>query len=112
MNSFHLLLLLLISSVFSYPHDETLNENDRLNMYLNGRLEEIDDGSNENSNEQKLVRRQKIFSLLPIQHYQQHQQPACLPHIWTCGPGLPSCCPGLMCFEGNAKRGRYCAARG
>jgi hypothetical protein len=54
-----------------------------------------------------------MFRLMPL-HYQQQlmHSPPCLPHIWTCGPGLPPCCPGLTCYEGNAKRGRHCVARG
>jgi hypothetical protein len=46
-------------------------------------------------------------------HYQQRlvQNPLCLPHLWTCGPALPPCCHGLMCYDGNAKRGRHCVAR-
>jgi hypothetical protein len=57
--------------------------------------------------------RHHIFRIMPL-HYQQRlvQNPPCLPNVWTCGPSLPPCCHGLMCYDGNAKRGRYCVAKG
>jgi hypothetical protein len=112
MNYFYCLILLLIPLTLAYPRSHS-NDLDRLlEIYLKERLEntnEIDDSSN--SNEELFVRRQNLF---PFQFMQQHQQvqPVCLPHIWTCGQGLPPCCPGLMCYDGNAKRGRQCVARG
>ncbi len=56
--------------------------------------------------------RHYIYRHMPL-HYQQRlvQNPLCLPHLWTCGPALPPCCHGLMCYDGNAKRGRHCVAR-
>ena len=92
-------ILLLISAAIAYPH---LNSNEQL----------------ETKNEKVLVRRQIMFPRIPIQEQQQQQQQArqgqltCLPAIWTCGPGLPPCCHGFMCYDGNAKRGRHCIARG
>jgi hypothetical protein len=49
---------------------------------------------------------------MPV-HYQQQAMhaPLCLPHGWTCGPGLPTCCSGLVCYDGNAKRGAHCVSR-
>ncbi|CAF2405856.1 unnamed protein product [Rotaria sp. Silwood2] len=57
--------------------------------------------------------RQYMFRPLPV-HYEQKllPNPLCLPQVWTCGPNFPPCCPGLMCYDGNAKRGRYCVAKG
>ncbi|CAF0821805.1 unnamed protein product [Rotaria sp. Silwood1] len=112
MNYFHCFILLLIPLVFSYPRSNSDDFNRFLEMYLKERSGELDEGNNESSNEEVLVRRQKLFNVLPVQQYQPQLQPMCLPHIWTCGPGLPPCCPGLMCYDGNAKRGRQCVARG
>ncbi|CAF3334090.1 unnamed protein product [Rotaria socialis] len=112
MNYFFCFIIFLVPLVFSYPRSGSNDDNHLFGTYLKGRLEESDEDINENSNEERLVRRQNLLSLFPVQHYQSQYQPTCLPHIWTCGPGLPQCCPGLMCFDGNAKRGRYCAARG
>jgi hypothetical protein len=57
--------------------------------------------------------RQHLFRFLPLYYSEQSlQKPSCLPHIWTCGPDLPPCCPGLMCYDGNAKRGRQCVTKG
>ena len=56
--------------------------------------------------------RHELFRLMPL-HY-QHQAmhaPSCLPHGWTCGSSLPTCCSGLMCYDGNAKRGPHCVSR-
>ena len=91
-------ILLLISAAIAYPH---LNSNEQL----------------ETKNEKVLIRRQIMFPRIPIQEQQQQQQArqgqlTCLPAIWTCGPGLPPCCHGFMCYDGNAKRGRHCIARG
>lgn len=57
--------------------------------------------------------KQHLYQLGPIYHPQQpsRENQLCLPTIWTCGPDLPPCCPGLICYNGNAKRGRYCIAR-
>ncbi|CAF5196137.1 unnamed protein product, partial [Rotaria sp. Silwood1] len=37
-------------------------------MYLKERSGELDEGNNESSNEEVLVRRQKLFNVLPGQH--------------------------------------------
>lgn len=60
------------------------------------------------------VPQQHLFRIMPLYHPQQQQMqmPRCLSHGWSCGPGLTLCCEGLVCFDGNAKRGRHCAARG
>jgi hypothetical protein len=103
------LLLLLVSSSIGYPHRPP-NDYDRfLDMYMKERTVGLDAANHEYPNEQYLVRRQNMYPFLPMQ---QQPQPMCLPHIWTCGPGLPPCCAGLMCYDGNAKRGRHCVARG
>jgi hypothetical protein len=78
--------LLLVPLVQCYPRHYSTDLNDFLNLYWKQREQ-----THENS----------IF-----------QQPTCLPAMWTCGPNLPPCCAGLTCYDGNAKRGRHCVARG
>ena len=108
MNCFYCLILLLVPLTLSYPRSRK-NDIDRfLNMYLQEQLAHSDDDSSGNSNEEYVVRRQNMFPFSAL----RQAQPMCLPNIWTCGPGLPACCPGLMCYDGNAKRGRHCVARG
>ena len=61
------------------------------------------------------VSQQHLFRIKPVYHPQQQhpmQMPICLPYGWSCGLGFTPCCVGLSCFDGNAKRGRYCAATG
>jgi hypothetical protein len=112
MNYFYCLILLSIPYIFAYPHSHS-NDFDRLfNKYLKERSGNIDEINDANSNKEFVVRRRLMFPILPIQPYPLQAQPTCLPHVWTCGPGLPPCCPGLMCYDGNAKRGRQCVARG
>lgn len=57
-----------------------------------------------------------LLRIMPLYYSQQQQLPmkipTCLPHGWSCGLGLSPCCAGSTCFDGNAKRGRYCVARG
>jgi hypothetical protein len=115
MNYFYCLILLLIPLAFSYPRSYSNDVNHLLDMYLRERLENMDESNDANLNEEFVVRRQNMFPFFPMQQQQQQQpqgQHMCLPHIWTCGPGLPPCCQGLMCYDGNAKRGRHCVARG
>ncbi|CAF0806940.1 unnamed protein product [Adineta steineri] len=109
--SYSILLLSVLTLVYSYPHS---NNYDRfLDMYLKERSAIMDKLNHVNSNEEHIVRRQNMYPpMMPIQQYAPQMQPMCLPNIWTCGPGLPPCCPGLMCYDGNAKRGRHCLARG
>jgi len=54
-----------------------------------------------------------LYQFGPIYYDEKpaRNNPLCLPIIWTCGPGLPPCCPGLFCYAGNAKRGRHCVSR-
>ncbi|UJR21397.1 hypothetical protein I4U23_024487 [Adineta vaga] len=102
------ILIFLIPFSFSYPRQYPNDLNNLLQMYLKQRETMLD------TSKQKFGSpRQNLFRVMPI-HYQQLQihNPTCLPQVWTCGPGLPLCCPGLMCYDGNAKRGRYCVARG
>ncbi len=106
MNYFYGLILLLIPLTLAYPHFHS-NDFDRfLEKYFKER------SNNPNSNEKFFARQQLMYPLAPMQQYQPQMQPTCLPHVWTCGPGLPPCCAGLMCYDGNAKRGRQCVARG
>ena len=109
-------LLLLVPLAQGYPRHYSTDLNDFLNLYLRQR-----EGKQEQSNENSITRRQPNFRLMPLNYlpHQQHQQqqpyfqqPTCLPAIWTCGPNLPPCCSGLICYDGNAKRGRHCVARG
>jgi hypothetical protein len=103
MNCFYGLILLLIPLTLAYPRSYS-NDFDRfLEKYFKERSQ---------LNEGFLDRRQVMYPLSPMQQYQPQMQPTCLPHVWTCGPGLPPCCAGLMCYDGNAKRGRQCVARG
>ena len=99
MNYFYGLILLLIPLTLAYPRFHSTDFDRFLDRYFKQRTNSDDNSPN---------RRQFAYPLAPGQ---QHQ-PACLPHVWTCGPGLPPCCAGLMCYDGNAKRGRQCVARG
>jgi hypothetical protein len=116
MNYYYYLILLILPFTFSYPRHQSNEFNRFLDRYLRERSRNINEGNNANLNEEFVDRRQNMFPFPPMQQQQQQQQanlqPMCLPHIWTCGPGLPPCCPGLMCYDGNAKRGRHCVARG
>ena len=113
MNVLHgLILLVFVWTTAAYPN-RLANEYDRLmDMYMRERGAGHDAANLEYPNEQYLVRRQNMYPFLPMQQPGPQGQQMCLPHIWTCGPGLPPCCPGLMCYDGNAKRGRHCVARG
>lgn len=104
MNYFYCLIFLLLSLRFAYPYPQSNDADHFLNKYLRQQLNSI--------NGKAFIRRQLMFPISPIQQQQPQILPICLPHIWTCGPGLPRCCPSLMCYDGNAKRGRYCVARG
>ena len=109
MNCFYGLICVLLPLCLAYPssHSDTF---DRLvKEYLKERSNSI---SHSASDRDFFIRRQMMYPLLPIHQYQPQVQPTCLPHVWTCGPGLPPCCAGLMCYDGNAKRGRHCVARG
>jgi hypothetical protein len=110
MNYFYCSILLLIPLTFAYPRSHPNDFDHFLNKYLQGRPRNMYGINNANSNEEHVVHRQSMFPILPIQ--QQQMQQMCLPNVWTCGPNLPPCCPGLMCYDGNAKRGRHCVARG
>jgi hypothetical protein len=112
MSYLYCLILLLIPLTFAYPHSYS-NDFDRLlKKYLKEQSGNINDFNSPNLNEEFFVRQQRMFPMLPIQQHQPLLPPMCLPNVWTCGPGLPPCCPGLMCYDGNAKRGRHCVARG
>lgn len=79
MNYFYGLILLLIPLTLAYPKFHS-NDFDRLlDKYFKQRSY---------SDENSLNRRQFAYPLAPIQQYQPPMQPACLPHVWTCGPGL------------------------
>ncbi len=105
MNFLCFMLVLLLPFTFAYSRRYS---NDFFNMYSKQHEPNSDE-----TNKKFGSHRQQMFRLMPL-HYQQQlmHSPPCLPHIWTCGPGLPPCCPGLTCYEGNAKRGRHCVARG
>lgn len=100
-NCIFVLFLLLLTVVYSYD----------LNRYFNTYMKNRETNSDE-FHRKFGSPRQNIFRLMPI-HYQQHaiQTPSCLPHGWTCGPSLPLCCSGLICYNGNAKRGPHCVGR-
>ncbi len=108
MNFLYYVFILLLPFSFSYPHQYSSNFDNFLHMFM----------KQPKINSYPINRKfgssqQHIFRLMPL-HYQQQQvqNPSCLPQIWTCGPNLPPCCPGLMCYDGNVKRGRHCVARG
>ena len=104
MNPYYYFILLLLPSFFAYPQPPT-NDYDRfLEMYAKERLA--------NTNDEYVSRRQNNHPFALIQQQLPQFQQMCSPHIWTCGPNFPPCCPGLMCYDGNAKRGRHCVARG
>lgn len=109
MNYLYGFMCLLLPFTLAYPsfHSDTF---DRLvREYLQERSNSI---SHSASDKDLFIRRQMLYPLVPMHHQQPQVQPTCLPHVWTCGPGLPPCCAGLMCYDGNAKRGRHCVARG
>lgn len=111
MNTILCLILLIVPLTMAYPRHSS-NELDRfLRLYLKERAEHLDEMDNSNSDEQTVDRRDTLLSALANEEKRQ-APPVCLPAVWTCGPGLPECCPGLMCFAGNAKRGHHCVARG
>jgi hypothetical protein len=101
LNCIFILLSLLLVVVYSYDRNRFFN------MYMKKH-----DGNSDEIYRKFGSPRQNIFRLMPL-HYQQQvlQTPSCLPHGWTCGPNLPPCCSGLMCYDGNAKRGRHCISR-
>ncbi|UJR28035.1 hypothetical protein I4U23_009292 [Adineta vaga] len=112
MNSYYYCILLLLPLIFAYPNPPT-NDHDRfLDMYVKERLANTDSMHHGSLNNEHVVRRQNMYPFPLMQQQLPQFQQMCLPHIWTCGPGLPPCCSGLMCYDGNAKRGRYCVARG
>lgn len=105
--------------VLCYPR----HNSNEINRFLNSYVRQSGAAHDGREGEGFMSRRQPLFRLMPLNYHhsffqhqqqQQQQQPqiTCLPEIWTCGPGLPPCCRGLMCYDGNAKRGRYCVARG
>lgn len=108
MYSFYCLIILLIPLTLAYPRHHADDFDRFLDMYSREQLNK----DNQANEEEFVVRRQNMFPFSPIQQQLPQVQPICLPQIWTCGPGLPECCPGLMCYSGNAKRGRHCVARG
>jgi hypothetical protein len=105
MNFLYYIFIFLLSS-FDFA-DSYWYSND-LNRYL-----KLQQRNSDEFNRKFGSPRDHVFRLMPL-YYQQKslQYPSCLPTVWTCGPGLPPCCPGLMCYDGNAKRGRYCVAKG
>ena len=110
------LILLILPLMFAYPRRYSNDLERLLNLHFRERAGNVDDDDNNddmNSNEDTIERRQLMYPI-QLQHQLQQQVPQamCLPNIWTCGPDLPPCCPGLMCYDGNAKRGRHCIARG
>lgn len=103
-------MFLLLPFTLAYPRFHTNTLDRFLKEYFKERSESM---HNPAFDRESFIRRQFMFpSALPIQQYQPQVQPTCLPHVWTCGPDLPPCCAGLMCYDGNAKRGRHCVARG
>ncbi|CAF0876498.1 unnamed protein product [Adineta ricciae] len=115
MNLLFYLLLLLIPCSISYPRRAPYNLNNLLQRYIRQHDAGLDEFHSKFGSP-----RQQLYRIMPL-HYQQQQQqqqqlqqqnPICLPQVWTCGLGLPPCCAGLMCYDGNAKRGRYCVAKG
>lgn len=112
MNCFYALIFVFLPLTLAYASSHSNSFDRFFEKYLKERSENIHEITNPDLNEKLVARRQFMFPLLSIQQHQQHVQPMCLPHIWTCGPGLPPCCAGLMCYDGNAKRGRLCVARG
>ena len=108
MNLLSYIFILLLPLCYSYPHRYSNDLNDFLNMHMKQRPTNYDETGRKFGSS-----RQNIFRFMPLNYHQQIvQNPVCLPQVWTCGPGLPPCCSGLMCYDGNAKRGRYCVARG
>jgi len=108
MNFLYWISILLLPLVFSYRHRYSNGLNDVVHMYMKQREANLDE-----INKKFGSPRYHMLRFMPIDHQQQLvQNLPCVPQIWTCGPGLPDCCPGLMCFEGNAKRGRHCVAKG
>ncbi|CAF0891425.1 unnamed protein product [Rotaria sp. Silwood1] len=108
MNIFHYMFILLFPSIFSYPYRYSNDLNQFLNMYVKRQERNLDETN-------KKFGSPRQYMLHPLPSYYEEkplQKPLCLPHIWSCGPHLPPCCPGLMCYDGNAKRGRYCVAKG
>jgi hypothetical protein len=105
MNFLCYIIILLLPFTFGYPRRYP---NNLLNMYSNQQETNFDAPYKKFGSS-----RQHLFRMMPLHHQQPLiQSPPCLPHVWTCGPDLPPCCPGLMCYDGNAKRGRHCVARG
>ena len=105
MNCLYGLFFVLLPLTLAYPRFHTNTFDRFLKEYFKER-------SDSDLDRESFIRRQFLFPSLPLQQYQSQIQPTCLPAVWTCGPGLPPCCDGLMCYDGNAKRGRHCVARG
>ncbi|CAF1019145.1 unnamed protein product [Adineta steineri] len=108
MNFLYYIFILLLPFSYTHPLRYPKDLNHFLNMYTNQR-----ETNSDRIDKRFGSSRQLLFRLMPL-HYQQPvvQNPVCLPRIWTCGPDLPPCCPGLMCYGGNAKRGRHCVVQG
>jgi hypothetical protein len=104
MNLFYYIVILFLLFTFAYSN--------RYANFFNNYMKQQETNSDETRGKFGFPRHH-IFRLMPL-HYEQQlvKNPPCLPHVWTCGPGLPPCCDGLMCYDGNAKRGRHCVARG
>ncbi|CAF3177841.1 unnamed protein product [Rotaria socialis] len=108
MNFLHCIFILLFPVILSYPHRDSSDFNDLFNIYMKPRERNF-----EETNRKFGSPRHNMRPFLPSFSPQKvFQSPLCLPRVWSCAPNLPPCCPGLMCYSGNAKRGQYCVARG
>lgn len=108
MNFLHYIFLLLLPLVFSHSYRRSNGYNRLVDTYL-----KPSERNAEETNGKFGSSRRNLFRMTPPFYEQKYfENPICLPHVWTCGPNLPPCCPGLMCYGGNAKRGRYCVAKG
>ena len=103
MNLVYCMVMMLLPIALCYPLHYPMN----LNHYMPNYLRQQERQPDRKYADFNYGQQQPLFRFMPP----PVQQSVCLPAIWTCGPHLPPCCPGLMCYDGNAKRGRQCVAR-
>jgi hypothetical protein len=108
MKAMFCLIILILPFTMAYPRRLSNEFENLLEMYLNKRAEQLDAMNQSDSDEEFIDRRHNELS----EHEERQSSVDCIPNLWTCGPSLPPCCSGYMCFDGNAKRGRHCVARG
>lgn len=113
MHSTTLLILFVLPLIMAFPQDTDYESDRALETYLDKRMQQLkrDDTDDQSSEDSLFDQRRALFSKL-LERQRRRMILECLPNGWTCSPGLAPCCQGSMCYEGNAKRGRVCVARG